>query len=367
MGLHAVSQFIRTKYPHLLKKDHISLFAHDRVFLDIAGYLFKYVCACGKEQDRWLNALMNLMLTFRRNAVHVIPVFDGQAPAAKADEQKDRRDKRQKSKDRMSELKEALHNYRNNQLDRTTLEVLQYEVNLLKLREATTTSTCTEEQGFVLSSHDAAKLDELIDNLQRQTSYTSTEDLQLVQQLFTACGITWLQAPEESEAYCCYLVRQGLGTAVVSYDTDCIAHRADIVIFDVDMKGNITFLNLQEVYDNWKLNEQSIVDFGILCGCDYNPGSRVNKIGPVTAVKLLSKHECIENIPTIVDMSSLKHELCRQMFNPSYDITALLVQQTIPNRDMMQSLVSSRPHINQDILNKLIELNEQPKCTVVLQ
>ena len=76
MGLHAVSGFIKKKYPHLLHKEHISLVAYERVFVDIASYIYKYVCIGGSESSRWLNSLLNLILMFRRNRVNIITVFD---------------------------------------------------------------------------------------------------------------------------------------------------------------------------------------------------------------------------------------------------------------------------------------------------
>ena len=141
MGLHAVSQFIKQKYPQFLHEEHLSLFAHDRVFMDIAGYLFKYICIHGAQSTRWVTAMFNLILTFRKNGVHLIPVFDGKAPDAKADEQKDRRDKRQKSKQRLADLKKAIESYEAGSKDTEVIKILHTELeNLDKKGTNATTS-----------------------------------------------------------------------------------------------------------------------------------------------------------------------------------------------------------------------------------
>ena len=44
MGLNGCLQFIRNKFPHLLTNEHISKYAHQRVIVDIASYIYKYAC-----------------------------------------------------------------------------------------------------------------------------------------------------------------------------------------------------------------------------------------------------------------------------------------------------------------------------------
>jgi 5'-3' exonuclease len=61
------------------------------------------------------------------------------------------------------------------------------------------------------------------------------------------------------------LVRQKFGVAVLSIETDCISHRADVIINDIDKQtGMISFFNLQELMNEWDLHELQLIDFGIL-------------------------------------------------------------------------------------------------------
>ena len=385
MGLHAVSAFLKKKHSHLYHKEHLSLFAHQRVYMDITGYLYKYVVVYGTDTPRWLNALFNLFLQFRKNCVHLIPVFDGKAPDAKLQEQQDRRESRKKQQERKQTLELALGRYEQNTATSEDHGVLQKEMaNILRKRQRSLMGNkkneeeeqedeevednegevCTKRVKISLTSQDILELKQLIKSIEKQTSFLTSEDHQLLRDLMDAVGMTWIQAPSESEAYCCWLVRNGHGTAVVSYDTDCIAHRADIIIFDVDTNtGMLGFVNTEDLMQEWKLTERQLIDFGILVGCDYNPNSRVNKIGPVGAIKLLQKHQAIEHIPTLQDITVLKHELCRSLFDPQYpaDVCVKSTDCSDPQkmRDVCSKLASVRPGIQLHILNEIISINSK--------
>jgi 5'-3' exonuclease len=201
--------------------------------------------------------------------------------------------------------------------------------------------------------------------------------------LLTACGVCWMQAPAEAEAFCSWLVRKGYGTAVVSCDTDCIAHRADVIIFDVDSNtGVIQYVNIAELLNEWKLTELQLIDFGILCGCDYNPNSRVNKIGPATAIQLLQQYGNIDNIPlrtstsTIVntkrprdasggyaglmDLACLQHRMIRELFNPDYSSDTLEeIKCLTPCWELIVPIVERRTDLNQKNIRELMTLVER--------
>jgi flap endonuclease-1 len=384
MGLHAVSAFLKKKHSHLYHKEHLSLFAHQRVYMDITGYLYKYVVVYGTDTPRWLNSMFNLFLQFRKNCVHLIPVFDGKAPDAKLQEQQDRRESRKKQQARKDQLDSSLARYEQNIASQEDKLVIQKELATIKRKQQRSLLTKSSksadgsennseeeeendqapqnETNITLSTQDIFDLKQLIKSIEKQTSFLTNEDHQLLRDLMDAVGMTWIQAPSESEAYCCWLVRNGHGTAVVSYDTDCIAHRADIIIFDVDTNtGMLGYVNTEEIMQEWKLTEYQLIDFGILVGCDYNPNSRVNKIGPVGAIKLLQKHQTIEHIPNLKDITVLKHELCRQLFDPQYPTDVCIKSADCSDaqkmREAVNKIIAGRQGIQVHIFYEIIQIN----------
>lgn len=358
MGLLAVPKFLKDKYRHLYHSEHLSRFAHCRVFVDIASYLYKFVCTMGCSNSRWMNAFANLMITFRKNGVIVVPVFDGQAPPAKQEEQKARRELRAKLRERCNAIREAIQAYEQKQHTAAHFQLLQTELKNIKGKVDMTNRVVSllhkpSNPSNHLSPSTLQDLKNALFNMERQCSSLSSTDLYDLKDMLQACGITYIQAPEESEAYCCWLVRNGFGTAVVSCDTDCIAHRGHIIVFDVDLKsGDIKYVNTQELLDAWEIEADQAIDFGILVGCDYNPGSRVNKIGPVTAIKLLKQHGNIDNIPNLPDKPGLQHEMIRDLFNPTYD-TNICIEAGSINHDSINALCQRRPDVDKKILLQL--------------
>ena len=388
MGLLAVSKFIKTKYPHLYHQEHLSLFAHHRVFMDIASYVYKYVCIMGSKDSRWLNAFVNLCLAFRKNGVLLTIVFDGKAPEAKADEQKSRRDMRDKQTQRTETLKKALAVYEHQPAELTPEErsTLKKEIENYNKRHDVYREPQPENADVKLDDAEVNNLHELVKSLTIQNSSLSRDDFADLKSLLSACGVCWMQAPAEAEAFCSWLVRRGYGTAVVSCDTDCLAHRADVVIFDVDSAtGIVKYVNTKELLAEWGLTEMQLIDFGILCGCDYNPGSRVNKIGPATAIQLLQQYGTIDNLPLktptyssivstngasakrsrdaatsggyagLVDLACLQHRMIRELFNPEYtEDTVEGLQSLTPSWDAVVPLLTKRPDLNQKAIRELI-------------
>ncbi|NBR26426.1 MAG: hypothetical protein EBU08_22135 [Micrococcales bacterium] len=209
-----------------------------------------------------------------------------------------------------------------------------------------------------ITPKDIKLLTAVVKALEKQNSFLTYEDHQFLRKLLTSVGIKWIQAPGESEAYCCWLVRNKYGSAVVSIDTDCIAHRADIIIQEVDKNtGNITFLNVAELMDAWKLNERQLIDFGILVGCDYNPNSRVNGIGPSKAIQLLQKHERIEDIPGLVDVTVLKVDECRRLFDLPFTIDDVDLSAATVNETVMKECLKERDGIKVEPLMQLIKIH----------
>ncbi len=369
MGLHGVLAFIKKKYPHLLREEHLSLFAHQRVFVDISGYIYKYVCIHGNESSKWVNAFINLVYTFRKNKVYVIPIFDGKAPDAKAAEQQDRREKRQKSKERIALLESSIEAFLGGDTSPEVIDVLHKEIEHLQQKGQKVTSLMHKEPANAtirITEKDIGDLKAYIATVKRQTSFLTDDDQKYLRDILDSCGVSWIQSPQEAEAYGSFLVRNGLGSALVSGDSDCIAHRSDNTIFELDSyKGNIVYLNLKELLDEWELTKDQIVDFGILVGCDYNiRNKRVDKIGPVTALKLLQEHKSIEEIP-LKDKDSFNIDLCRELFNIPWSVDDVVIHSKDTDPVKMRELASMRPGINIKQLEEIIAINNQ-KVKIVI-
>ena len=130
-------------------------------------------------------------------------------------------------------------------------------------------------------------------------------------------------------------------------------------------KGNIIYLNLKELCEEWELSKEQLVDFGILVSCDYNiKNKRVDKIGPVSALKLLQEHKRIENIP-LKDPESFSIELCRSLFNIPWKPEAVVINSKETDPIKMRELASMRAGINLKQLEEIIAINNQKTKIII--
>ena len=124
-------------------------------------------------------------------------------------------------------------------------------------------------------------------------------------------GIPYVDAPSEGEATAAHLTRTGTAFAAASQDFDSILFGARQLVRNFTNSGRRKIPNRNayvsvepEVIDTRRsldllgLTREQMVDIGILIGTDFNPDG-FRRIGPKTALKLISKHSRLEDIPGI--------------------------------------------------------------------
>lgn len=141
----------------------------------------------------------------------------------------------------------------------------------------------------------------------QQSSYLTSEMIEEAKQLLTYMGIPIVQAPSEGEAQASYMTKKGDVWATSSQDFDSLLFGAPILIRNLTITGRRklprkhVYINveIEEINSNYSLvklgiTREQLVDIGILVGTDFNEGIR--GIGPKTALKLIKKYGCLENI-----------------------------------------------------------------------
>ncbi|XP_951808.1 5'-3' exonuclease, putative [Theileria annulata] len=114
--------------------------------------------------------------------------------------------------------------------------------------------------------------------------------------LLRLMGIPVIEALEEAEAQCAYLVTKNLCHFVASEDTDTLVFGGWFLLRNVTSSANkkIVKVDLQKVLDGLEFNFDQFVDFCILCGCDYC--DTLEGVGPKTAYSLVKKYQSLEEI-----------------------------------------------------------------------
>ena len=304
MGLDNFLSYMRKKNPWLVRTEHISLYSHQTVFFDISSYIYKYVCIFGTNDGRWLTAMLQLFLTFRENKINIIPIFDGKAPDAKKDETDMRKEQRNKIKNKAETLEEGINLMKEGKtpeeetmtLIKDCLKTLKEKNETTKLKSLMKFANEQTNESENITEEDLTELEIYVSSLRRQMVYIRDSDYGDLRDMLNILGIPFKTAPNEAETYCCAMVRQGIGSAVISCDSDCFAHLAKDVILSVDTSGMIEHLTLQDILDALEIDEEQMTDLAFLFGCDYNAKNKLYKVGPVKAMELIKKYGRLENI-----------------------------------------------------------------------
>ena len=304
MGLDGFLSYVKKKHPGLVRTEHISLYSHQTVFFDISSYIYKYVCIFGTHDGRWLTAMLQLFLTFRENKINIIPIFDGKAPDAKKDETDMRKEQRNKIKNKAETLEEGINLMKEGKtpeeetmtLIKDCLKTLKEKNETTKLKSLMKFANEQSNESENITEEDLTELEIYVSSLRRQMVYIRDSDYGDLRDMLNILGIPFKTAPNEAETYCCAMIRQGIGSAVISCDSDCFAHLAKDVILSVDTSGMIEHLTLQDILDALEIDEEQMTDLAFLFGCDYNAKNKLYKVGPVKALELIKKYGRLENI-----------------------------------------------------------------------
>jgi len=342
MGLEGVSEFIRRKYPDCIKEDHISVFAFKKICVDVSGFIYRFMSIYGKENYRWLQCFINLILLMKKNYINFIPVFDGKPPDEKKNELNNRKETKNSIKDKINTLENELIEY-NKEEDKSNVNI----DNLIKVLKQIKNTNKTEIKNKFLRNFlkldDEKKENTIVDNekkideknsltnedikliynyIEKQKSYLfniTINDINILKELFSLFNLSYIQSNSEAEQTCCSLVNEGLCDIVLSSDTDCIAHRVSIFIFQLDIQtGIIKYTTKKDLLESFEFDQdEQLTDFGILVGCDYNKSKKIKNIGPVKAHQLIKEYKNLETIKTKlnIDIDSIDYIKCRELFH----------------------------------------------------
>ncbi|KAK5859448.1 hypothetical protein PBY51_021003 [Eleginops maclovinus] len=164
-------------------------------------------------------------------------------------------------------------------------------------------------------------------------------------QLLKLLGVPVIQAPEDAEALCAKLVRDGTVDAVASEDMDTLPFGANIVIRQLNAKkdSDIIEYSLPKLLEKLKITHEEFVDLCILLGCDYC--DKITGLGPKRALTLIQKHRTIENVVLHVNRKThpvphdWKYKEARKIFLDAPQTVAPELTWTEPDEEALVRLL----------------------------
>jgi flap endonuclease-1 len=132
--------------------------------------------------------------------------------------------------------------------------------------------------------------------LSKQCVNIGQAEIDYAKQVIKLLGLPYIEAPEEADPQCAYLIRNKLVNGVFTEDMDLLTFGSIKVYrnLSADKKKPILEYNLKQILKDLEINYSQFVDLCILLGCDYV--DTIKGIGKVTAYKLIKEHKNIETI-----------------------------------------------------------------------
>lgn len=326
MGITGLNQFLK-KFD-IYNEITLGDLSYKIIVFDIASHIYQYMSVYGKERNKWMGGIINLICVFKQHNIHLIPVFDGVAPVEKTEEREDRRQQRDKNDEKCMTISVALEKYKLTNIP----EPILYETmkSIIKKQEASSSKSFLHSKKEVSDEEPTINIEAIeafITNKERSIFNITDDDIKMIKEFLTVMKIPFIQAPKEAEGLCCYLAKTGRAYAVFSLDSDCIAHRAPIIINKLNMStGVCSVIQTSNVMTELELEtEEELLTFLIICGTDYNRQTKnIKGVGPVNALKMVKKWKTYEAIRSNeksfkdIEDDGLRYEKNVELFNEKY-------------------------------------------------
>lgn len=150
----------------------------------------------------------------------------------------------------------------------------------------------------------------------KRTVSISKKQLDECKLLLKIMGIPYIEAPEEADAQCAWLVKNNFADGVLTEDMDILTFGADKIYRNLgSFKKETLEIKLENILEKIDLNYDQFIDLCILFGCDYC--DRIKDIQPMkvyniykqtkdlnTTFEILKKDYCVPKIDNIKEIRS---------------------------------------------------------------
>ena len=334
--------FLKNKSPESFETIHLSEYAFRKVAIDVSLYMHKFKAVCG---DNWLISFINLVACLRKNEVHCVFIYDGQAPVEKQKEQEKRRAVKNNMIEQIKNIEESIIEFTKTGIANQIL----IDFN----------SKCTTNNKRLLNSNTELNIKAIKEKLKIKKSQIisiNSDDYTLTKDLFEILEVPYYVATNEAEKMCSKLCIDNEVDAVLSEDTDTLAYGTPVFLSKIDITNSTCVrINYKSLLNNLEITREQFLDFCILCGTDYN--NNIQGVGSVSSFKLIKTYGSLEVIGenTEYDLSQLNYVRVRELFTKfnENDIKSDVQYCGEPDFDILKNFLNSiQLNINYEYLKK---------------
>jgi len=130
--------------------------------------------------------------------------------------------------------------------------------------------------------------------LKKRSVYITKEQIKECKELLTLMGIPYVEAPEEADPQCVYLVNKKIADGVGSEDMDILTFGTKKLYRNISSTGKVVEYDLDIILKELEMTHLQFIDMCILLGCDYCP--TIEGVGMKRAHDLIIEYGSIEDI-----------------------------------------------------------------------
>lgn len=276
MGIKDFYKHLKSKCPECFVPTDYSVFENQKIALDMMNILYVYKA---RDEKNWMRRVIEFLIHLRNLRVHPVCVFDGQSHPLKQGTVEKRRSDREKGKERVEMLSQAVEQYRQHQVRTEYFEqFLESHPDLI--------SKLTGRPILPQIYHYIQKLSK---NYSLQFRTTEIETLK---KILRALGIIVLEAEHDGEALCSQLSAKGEVEVVISNDSDVFFFGCRQVLFKFTEQGGY-LVKFSDILQVLGLTEEEFVDMCLLCGTDFN--TSIRGVGFCRALALIQTYKTIHH------------------------------------------------------------------------
>jgi len=280
MGIRKLNKFLINKglvieysslydYINHIKKSKCNNSLNGKIIVAIDFWLYAHKFLHSAKSDNIVMGFCNQIFKFYLSGAIPLYVIDGAVPIEKEQKVNKRENKREKIKNKISDIDVAIENYVN--LD----DIAKTQIDIEKL---------------VLKK----------EKLQKQIKRVKPNELSNIIKLFELMNVPYIQAEYEADALCAKLYKERIITTCLSDDMDILTLGCGSMI--KIQEGKIYEFNLNHINKKLGYTQDQLIDLCIMFGCDYLQHSV--RLDCDTIYELIKKYGSILDI-----LSSNKHEV----------------------------------------------------------
>jgi len=319
MGIQGLGPFLKKFASRAIKEVRVSDYQGCKVAFDVSIFVNTFYYR-NKAQDpkNIVKEFKRLVNTALDEDVYPIFVMEGRKLKLKANEHKKRQAGRERKEELLGECRTRKTNMereaeeRGYALDRRRHLSTGVVIPTSTAREGgnmgTSGSMSPEEKKFRKKYLDVC---EEMDKREQTVGRPGEDHFAAVLEYLKGEEVGIDYAEDEAERHCSLLCIQGKVDAVATQDYDTIPFGAERVVMHWDT-SIMKEIRLSVILEELEWNMEQLVDFCILCGCDFS--GKVPMVGPKKAYDLVCKHGCIENMWNRLKPQFYRHEGSEEAF-----------------------------------------------------